>query len=554
MLKSLPIGHQSFEKLISRNCVYVDKTALIYKLIQEGTVYFLSRPRRFGKSLLLSTIEAIFQGKRELFNGLWIDQSDYDWKPVTTLRLDMSTLPTRTAQIFEDELKKLVLQIARQYGITLEDSSPYDVCFNNLLIALGNRFGRIAVLVDEYDSPMLNEIQKPEKAARIDDQRDMSKAFTIQQLLRDFYGKLKAQDQYIQFLMLTGVSKFTRVSVFSELNHLNDISMTENFAGLLGYTQDELEYYFSDYIDRLRQKEKSSRQEILEKIKRWYNGYLFDPDGPSVYNPFSTLLLFNHLKFKPHWFETGTPTFLINLLKGQVQVPLNLEKIEVDVGAFSAFDITRLAVLPILFQTGYITIKSYNPENDIYTLDYPNEEVRKAFLKILIQHFADKAPGQSEMQLIALRDAILTHDLPRFFDLITCFFAQIPYTIQPSKIEIDDKDNKSESDIQAETAVRLRQREFYYQSLFYLIFALMDLRPEAEKVTNCGRIDTVVETETTVYLFEFKLDKPADDALKQILDNRYPDQFRHLGKSIQLVGVSFSTTDRNVGSWVSQLI
>ena len=375
-MKKLPIGIQTFEKLINDDHLYVDKTKLIYQLIQTATVYFLSRPRRFGKSLLLSTLEAIFKGKKELFKGLWIYDQPFDWQEYPVIRIDFSKKHIGTCAELKEFIINELQDIAKHYNIALV-REYYDDIFAELIKKL-TETGKVVVLVDEYDKPILGHIT------------DIKTAKKIQETLKGFYAVLKASDEYLKFVFLTGVSKFSKVGVFSGLNNLNDITMNENYAELLGYTQQELEHYFVEEISILKDKEGLSSAEILTKIQLWYNGYRFSQAPTSVYNPFSTLLLFNNMSFKNYWFESGTPTFLLNLIKAQQYDIRNLSAFEADESVFTSYELDHLGVEALLYQTGYLTIKkffAYSTEDKLYTLDYPNFEVEDSFLKHLTDSF-----------------------------------------------------------------------------------------------------------------------------------------------------------------------
>ncbi len=518
MKKLLPVGIQTFRKIREENYLYVDKTKQIYDLITTGTTYFLSRPRRFGKSLLISTLEAIFKGEKKLFQGLDIERMDYDWKPYPVVRIDFSTLNKDNEKELKKDLLLTLESIAKEYNITLA-KHIHPTSYFKLLLQELSKINRVVILIDEYDAPIIKHIGN-----------NVELAAQNREFLKEFYTVIKGQDQYLKFVFLTGVSKFSKVGVFSGLNNLEDITMDEHYSGLLGWTQKELESNFQTQIKSLAQREEETEQKIIKKIKYWYNGYRFSAKKLYVYNPFSTLLLFKQKSFKFHWFETGTPTFLIELMKKQNTFSLKeMVDNQVSEEAFSCYEIENLEVLPLLFQTGYLTIKNYDKQMRLYELGYPNFEVNNAFTERLIKTFSCLEPGMAEGYIVKLIRSLQSNDLENFFEILRVFFANIPYTIQ------------------------LKQ-EKYYQTIFYLIFSLFGLRVQAEITTNCGRIDAVIELKKSVYIFEFKLFGTHQEALAQIKEKRYYEKYLDSGKKIILVGVAFDPEERNIGEHVEATV
>jgi len=512
-MKPLPIGIQTFADLIEGGFLYVDKTAYIADLVSTAKgVYFLSRPRRFGKSLLLTTLKALFLGKRHLFKGLAIDSLDYDWAERPVIHIDMSLKRATTPDEFRTFLSNRVDDIAGEYGVKLERPA-YDDRFAELIRRLSAK-GKVVVLVDEYDKPILDNILDVEKAAE------------MREVLKGFYTVIKACDEYLRFVFLTGVSKFSRVSVFSGLNNLADITMNDRYADMLGYTEAELESEFAEQIGELATACDIDRSGTLERIREWYNGYQFSPNGARVYNPFSTLLLFRGLRFAPYWFETGTPTFLVEMIRERGYDVPGLDELVVTEDVFSTFEIERLEIEPLLFQTGYLTIRGYE-EGGVFTLGYPNLEVRQAFTANLLKFHSGLSGALSGSRLLALIKALREVDMPQFFESMRCFFADIPYDIQV-------------------------KREQYYQTIFYLIFSLMGIRIQAEVRTNRGRVDAVAETDNDVFIFEFKLDGSAEDALAQIREKGYIEKYADTTKTVHLIGVAFDHAERNIGDWVAE--
>nr|VFK60758.1 MAG: PD-(D/E)XK nuclease superfamily protein [Candidatus Kentron sp. UNK]VFK69455.1 MAG: PD-(D/E)XK nuclease superfamily protein [Candidatus Kentron sp. UNK] len=511
-LKKLPIGIQDFEELRQGNYVYVDKTKLIHHLITNGVAWFLSRPRRFGKSLLISTLAAIFQGRRDLFDGLWIASSDYDWPVHPVIHIDMSRVTFETLEQFQSELVRQLDESAIEHGLESVAFDRAAPMLDHLIGQLARKKGKVVVLVDEYDKPILKYLTETPRALEIRDR------------VRDFYTILKARNKNLRFVFLTGVSRFSKVSVFSELNHLNDITYTREYATMLGYTQEELESDFSTHIHSITQQEDTSVSKLLHRIQSWYNGYRFHPDVQAVYNPFSCLKYFQEREFKPWWFETGTPTFLIELLRKSSLSVMELEQKIVCESDFSSFDVERLKPLPLLLQTGYLTITNYDSHERLYTLDYPNREVREGFLIHLIEGFSGSESENVANDLWRLRNALATGKPDTFFVILTGIFSGIPYDIQ------------------------VRQ-ERYYQSLFYLIFRLMGMHIHVEVRTATGRIDATVDLESGVWIFEFKLDSSADAALTQIREKNYAAPYVASGKPIYLVDANFDSKKRNVNAW-----
>jgi len=507
-MKRLPVGMQTFRKLIDGNYLYVDKTEHIHRLIVQGSVYFLSRPRRFGKSLLISTLNEIFEGEKELFKDLWIYKADYAWEKYPVVRIDFSRKKAENGKDLKGFILHQLANIADKYGISLKHDQ-YDEAFDELLTKL-SEINKVVVLIDEYDKPIIDNIESKELAVE------------FREILKGFYTIIKACDEYIRFVLLTGVSKFSRAGVFSGLNNLEDISMDARYSSLLGITREEMEVSFKEYIDQFAESEGSSKSELIEKITYWYDGFCFSRSCEKVFNPFSVLLLFKKLSFGNYWFESATPSFLIKLIKGKGFDLNRLDRVKVGESAFSSYEIENLKVVPILFQTGYLTITGYDKERMEYTLAYPNFEVKNSMSECLTEAYSFVERELVHGYAWKLIDALRGHDFDAFFDTLRVFFAEIPYDIH-----ID--------------------REKYYQTVFYLIFLLIGLKVEAEVRTNKGRIDAVI-IDKDVHIFEFKFDGDKDNALKQIRDKKYFEKYQGVGKEIYLFGVEF--TDRNIGDWV----
>ena len=511
MPKPVQASSYTFRHIIEGGFLYVDKTRYIYDLIKHSIgIYFLARPRRFGKSLLISTLHEIFQGNKGLFQGLWLHQSDYEWQTYPIIRIDFSRHQIHTVSDLEMRLKRHFSQIAAQYQITLTDG-PFDIQWEDLILKLG-KDQRVVILIDEYDKPIIDNVDNLAEAQRIRD------------TLRSFYTIIKAMDEYLRFVFITGISKFSKVGVFSAMNNLDDLTIDPRFATLLGITEDELLSNFQEHITQFAHQEALSQEYLLEKIREYYDGFRFVRNSPPLYNPFSLLQLFSKHDFANYWFETGTPTFLINLLH-QKQYPIEqLEDLHIRAISFSTYNIESLAIVPLLFQTGYLTIKDYDPASQRYTLAYPNAEVRDAFLTHLLGSFNRRDSSLNEEYLWQMIDALQEQDLDQFFIILQTFFANVPYDIQ-------------------------LKHEKYYQTIFYLIFRLIGLNVAAEVRTNRGRIDAVIELANHIYLFEFKLDGSVDDALQQIQDHAYAEKYQAKGKPMTLVGADFDSQQRQIVDW-----
>lgn len=517
MLKPLPIGTAVFRDIIKGGYLYVDKTRYIYELVRmyKG-VYFLSRPRRFGKSLMISTLSELFQGNSELFKGLWIDtQTNYSWDIYPVIRFNFAEEPVQSASHLVDVLTAYLSDSAEQHQVELDEGPPARQ-FRELIRQLAERSQeqRVVILIDEYDKPILDNLN------------ELNDAEEIRKILKGFYGVIKAMDPYIRFVFITGISKFTKVSIFSDLNNLDDLTLQTPMAAALGLTEAEINEHFREYIDVFAGKEGMTNEAFMDKMRTWYNGFCFAPGGENVYNPFSTLLLFKTQRFANHWFETGTPNFLVRLLRNSNPDVERYEELQVVESAFSIYDLQRLAIVPLLFQTGYLTIKGYDKERQLFTLSYPNYEVRNAFLSNVLDSFSNLEQGFSVSYLWQLIDALQRADLEQFFTILRTLYANIDYDLQLN-------------------------HEKYYQTIFYLIFKLIGLRIAAEVKTGNGRIDAVVEVADYIYLFEFKLNQDASVALDQVKHKAYYQKYQLHGKPITQVGVNFDTNIRSVTDWQS---
>ena len=503
--RKLPIGIQTFAKLREQGCYYVDKTPWLLRLVQEGSFYFLSRPRRFGKSLLIDTLAELFEGNRALFDGLYAE-SHWDWsRRFPVLRISFSDGVLRTPEALDEKIREILGAEQRRHGIECQNRS-ISGWFGELIQKLHQKAGqRAVVLVDEYDKPILDNITEPEIARQMRDG------------LRDFYSVIKGQDAHIQFAMLTGVSKFSKVSLFSGLNNLKDITVDARYSAICGYTDEDVDTVFAPELPGLDR----------AQIRTWYNGYNWT--GTSVYNPFDLLLLFDKREFHPYWFETGTPTFLIDVLTQRGVFTPQLQALVAQENLLGSFDVEQMTTEALLFQTGYLTVGSVwrIPGRAEFTLKYPNLEVQASLNESLLQRLsgAPSVPGVQVSQLYRLLQA---RDFAGLQGLFTAFFASIPHDWYRNS--------------------PVAQFEGYYASIFYSHFAALGLDIRLEDVTNRGRIDMTVLFDGQVWLFEFKVVELVPDgrALQQIRDRAYADKYRARGETIHLIGVEFSKTQRSV--------
>ena len=504
--KKLPIGIQTFSEIRSEGYYYADKTAFCLKLAEQGKYYFLSRPRRFGKSLLIDTIGELFAGNKALFSGLYAEDK-WDWSiqyPVIRISFGGGIIESKA-----DLTNKIQEQLRINQEIlhiTCQDEST-SVCFAELIRFTHEKTGqRVVILVDEYDKPILDNLLKPDVAKEVRDG------------LRNFYSVIKDCDAHIKFAMLTGVSKFSKVSLFSGLNNLRDITISSEFSSICGYTDEDINTVFAPELEGLDR----------DQIRRWYNGYNWT--GTSVYNPFDVLLLFQERQFKAHWFETGSPTFLIDLLAQRGFFTPDLAQRQTSLELLSAFDVEKISSEALLFQTGYLTISRLEeplPNYWIYVLGYPNHEVETSLNAALLGAF-----GLDEQKALHNRLSLLkqlkSNDFGQMQTLFTAFFASIPHDWYRNN--------------------PIAQYEGYYASVFYSYFAALGLDIILEDTTNQGRIDMTVKFNEQVYLFEFKVVElvPQGKALQQLQDRGYADKYRSLGQPIHLIGVEFSKDNRSV--------
>ena len=513
-IRKYPIGIQSFEKLRRGQYIYVDKTDLVYQLATAGNPCFLSRPRRFGKSLLLSTFEAYFLGKKELFTGLAVEQLETEWAVHPVFHLDLNAERYDSVEELDNMLESQLSRWEQTYGITQPNRS-ISIRFMDVIREASVQTGRgVVVLIDEYDKPLLRSFHNEE----------------LQQQFRNrltaFYTVLKSADPWLRFVFITGVTKFAQMSVFSELNQLTDISQLPQYATLCGMTRSEIEDSFAPDIEELGRLNNLTTEEVMNKLTRLYDGYRFSEYATEgIYNPFSLLSVMSYKVFKDYWFVSGTPTFLVNMLKDTDYDLRELDGIEVPSAALINYRASSKEPVPMIYQSGSLTIKSYDERFKTYTLGFPNEEVRYGFLNFVLPFYTPIDSEEGNFYIGKFVQELRKGDPETFLTRLRAFFADIPY-------ELNDK------------------TERHYQVVFYLVFKLLGQFAEAEVRSAKGRADAVVKTTDYIYVFEFKLDGTVDEAIRQIDDKGYLIPYTADGRKLVKVGVSFSREERNLGEWV----
>lgn len=512
--KNYPIGIQDFESLRKDGYLYVDKTRIIHDIVSKGRYYFLSRPRRFGKSLLISTLKAYFEGKRELFQGLAMEQLEQEWRVHPVLHLDLNSEKYDLAESLDNILESNLVKWEKLYGAEPSERS-FSLRFAGIISRACEKTGeRVVILVDEYDKPLLQTISN--KVLQ-DDYRATLKAL---------YGVLKSMDGCIKFALLTGVTKFGKVSVFSDLNNLMDISMDHRYTDICGITEKELHQYFKDDIQKLADQEGTTYDGMSELLRKNYDGYHFAPNTEGMYNPFSLLNVFAKQWLDSYWFETGTPTYLVELLQSSNYDLNRLHGSLSTDNALNAIDIYGNDPIPVIYQSGYLTIKSYDSEFRIYTLGFPNKEVEEGFIRFLAPRYTSM-PNEAE-SVFAIQNFIRevrSADIDGFFTRLRSFFSDTTYEV-------------------------IRLQELHYSNVLYIVFKLLGFYTQVEYHTSNGRIDLVLQTPDYIYVMEFKLNGTAEEALAQINDKGYAIPFEKDSRTIYKIGVNFSAETRNIDRWV----
>ena len=514
-LQRCPVGIQTFSKLREEDYLYVDKTALVYQLTHGASQYvFLSRPRRFGKSLLVSTLEAYFQGRKELFKGLAIERLEREWTSYPVLRFDMSTAKHLDKPNLELELSNKLTQYEAVYGKGAPDEVNPNQRLRGLIERAYQQTGRqVVVLIDEYDAPLLDVVHE---------ERDLN---ALRHVMRNFYSPLKACDPYLRFVFLTGITKFSQLSIFSELNNIMNVSMDEPYAALCGITQEELLTTLSPYVDRFAEKLSTSREETISMLKQKYDGYHFTGFSPDIFNPYSLLNAFAKQKIEDYWFGSGTPTYLIEMLKKFDVLPTQIAEMDCFADEFDAPTDRLTSVVPLFYQSGYLTIKEYDPLLQIYHLGIPNQEVRIGLMKSLIPYYVMPDRRPVSLLLMHFGKAILFDRMDEALRLMQTFLSTVPYA-----------DNT--------------HYEGHYQQVLYILFSLFGMYVDVEVRTPNGRVDVVMQTKSTLYLIELKLNKNAEAAMAQIDLKDYPSRFVLSGLPIVKVGINFDGERHTLKDWL----
>lgn len=509
-MKKLPRDVSSFPTMIQENYIYVDKTHTIYNLYATGDrFFFLSRPRRFGKSLLISLLKELFSGNKELFRDCWIGKSDFTFTKHPIIHLDFSAIAHRSPDDLESSLRDWLDDIAREYGVELPQKKTLEDHFRALIKELAT-INKVVLLVDEYDHPLLKHIHSLEIAEK------------NREILRSFYEVAKGLSGYFKSIFITGVTKFSKTSIFSGINNLIDITLHPESSELLGYTKNEIEHYFTATISDFAEKKGQSSSTILLEMKNWYNGYAFSRETEKkVYNPFSVLYYLKNQSRENYWFESGTPSFLITLLKTQYTDLQDIDTIELSKDSLGTFDIGNIPLITLLFQTGYLTIVGYNTNAETYKLDYPNLEVEESFKKYIVAALTRANPVVVDRSIKRITAALQQNDLEAFCRHLQILFAHIPYNLHVSQ-------------------------ERYYHSLFQFMGTLIGIDMQSEVATDKGRIDLVAKTSKRIYLFEFKFNTDPAVALAQIERQKYYERYLHENKEIVLVGLSFNRPEKQL--------
>ena len=508
-----PIGIQNFQSLREDGYAYVDKTAFVYELAQSGKYYFLSRPRRFGKSLFLSTLEAYYQGKKELFKGLTLEQLEKDWKVYPVLHLDLNVGKFDTPEALYERLDHYLSSWEKAYSLIPETSQSPATRFENVISQAYDKTGqKVVILVDEYDKPLLQAIGN--KALQ-DEYRAM---------LKSVYGVAKTMDGYIQLAFFTGVTKFSKVSVFSDLNNLKDISLTQQYAEICGITEKEIRKNFDVDVTQMAEANQLNKEECYAKLKENYDGYHFCKKSVGMYNPFSLINALCDKDFNDYWFETGTPTFLVETLKRNNYELENMTREEVTADLLGSLDAIDTNPLPLLYQSGYLTIKDYKPRFDSYILGFPNGEVERGFTRFLFRYYAPIRVDQSVSFINNFTIEVESGQPEKFMSRLESMFASQDYQL-------------------------MGDTELYFHNVTSLVFKMLGFYVDVERHTSDGRMDMLVQTKDYIYIFEFKIDKSADEALKQIEEKQYAKPFESDARKLYKIGVNFSSETRRIDSW-----
>ena len=515
-LKLYPVGIQTFERIRKENMLYIDKTEYVYRMTHSGGCYFfLSRPRRFGKSLLVSTFESYFSGKKELFEGLAIEKLEQEWMEYPVLHFDMSGGKHMEKEQLEDYLSNRLEAEERKWGITHTKRGANDRLTELITTAYEISGKQVVVLIDEYDAPML------------DVAHDKETLDVLRNVMRNFFSPLKMCEPMLRFVFLTGITKFSQVSIFSELNNIKNVSLDDEYAGVCGITKEELLTQMSEDIDMLAEAQGMTREETIAKLKENYDGYHFSPASPDVFNPYSLLNCFDDKNFGAYWFSSGTPTYLINMLRKFKVLPAKIGRSLARSSAFDAPTENLKTITPLLYQSGYITIKGYDKMSQLFTLDLPNKEIKVGLFESLLPYYLEGMYAEEGDVAIAQMSVLIRQgDMDGALRLFQEFLGTVPYCNNTNY-------------------------EGHYQQVLFIIFTLLThFVVDVEVHTPNGRVDVVMETEDTLYLIELKLNKSAQSAMQQINLKQYGQRFARCGKPIVKVGVNFDAKKGNIEDWI----
>lgn len=511
-LKLYPIGIQTFEEIIKKSMLYVDKTEYVYRMANSGKYFFLSRPRRFGKSLLTSTFHSYFAGKKELFKGLAIEKLEMEWTEFPVLHFDMSGGKHLDKDELETYIGYQLENLEHKFGITQHREGVNNRLDNLITTAYKQTSKQVVVLIDEYDAPLLDVVHEDEKLP------------ILRNVMRNFYSPLKKCESYLRFVFLTGITKFSQMSIFSELNNITNISMRDDYAGICGITMDELTTQMSADVDALAEKMGKTREETLDKLREYYDGYHFSAKSPDVFNPYSLLNAIAAGELDFYWFSSGTPTYLIEMLKKFNVMPSEIGGGDADKSEFDAPTESMTSVMPLLYQSGYITIKGYDPETELYTLDIPNKEIRVGLYRCLLSNYIGSNTLKGTTTIAKMSALIRRNNMDGALDMLQAFLETVPYC-------------------------QGANTEGHYQQMMYVIFSILNHYVDVEVRTPRGRVDMVLRTATHLYLFELKLNKDAATAMRQIDLKQFPKRFTLCGLPIVKVGINFDVEKHNITDW-----
>ena len=514
VLKKYPVGIQTFSELITKGYLYIDKTEYVYRMTHSNSKYmFLSRPRRFGKSLLTSTLRTYFEGPKELFEGLAIEKLETEWTQYPVLHFDMSLGKHLDKDALNRYLHNMLENNEIRLGITTREAQDTNIRLTNLIMDAYAKYGKqVVVLIDEYDAPLLDVVHE---------ERDLP---TLRNVMRNFYSPLKACDPYLRYVFLTGITKFSQLSIFSELNNIQNISMVKEYAALCGITEKEMRTQMDADLDAFAEKTGMDKEQLVEKLKSYYDGYHFTWPSPDIYNPYSLMNAFSEGELNAYWFGSGTPTYLIEMLRKYHTLPSEIGKEEVSLDDFDVPLELATNYMPLLYQAGYLTIKNRSVEFDSYFLDLPNQEVRLGLMKGLVSSYVVRDTRQSNKVLREMARCLSRNDMDGALRLLQTFLSTVPYT--------DNTDY-----------------EGHYQQVLYIIFSLLGYYVDVEVHTPRGRVDVVMRTAHTLYIIEVKLDKSADEAMEQIDLKNYPERFALCGLPIVKVGINFDSERHTIEDW-----